>query len=60
MSNEAESYDLLLQSLQDAEKQLSHLSAAERDAELMKRFGIARDVIREIRGTKDLLDFIVD
>lgn len=60
MSKNKESYELLLQSVQDAEKQLSHLSARERDVVLMKRFGISKEVLREIRGAKDILDFIVD
>lgn len=60
MNKEIGTYDQLFQSVRDVEKALSHLPLRERDAELIKRFGISLDVLREIRGTKDLLDFIVD
>ena len=57
MKKQPETYDLLVVAVLDAERELSDLPIKVRDAELKKRFNIASSVLREIRGTKDLLDF---
>ena len=57
VKKQPETYDLLVLAVMDAERKLFDLPQETRDVELKKRFNISSSVLREIRGTKDLLDF---
>ena len=52
------SYDDLVSEIRIVESSLRHLTAHEIDKELMKRFELTRSDLLELRGIKDLLDFI--
>ena len=57
VKKQPETYDLLVLAGMDAARKLFDLPQETRDVELKKQFNISSSVLREIRGTKDLLDF---
>ena len=52
-----QTYDELLREIQQDEQAVHDLHQEERDVRLMKRLDLSRSELRDLRGTKDLLDF---